>query len=267
MKHSFTSETLLEETLDSALRRVKTRRELIDALGSETRALREYASNVLLIVAQQEPALLLDFGADIADALNRPESLTRYNTIETIGLLAQLQPKLVTSTFEALEDCLYDEDSGTVRLYAFRVLAAYGATGTARASKVWPSLSTALRCYHGDAEFIPMLNELIAMLGGKVDQNVKDSATRLFAFDADNAKGTLQRKAQTVTTFAPEVIEEIREEVRRKAAEAEARKLAEAEAAAELARAEAEAEAEAEAAAGSDDTGDDEEEGEEDVRS
>ena len=233
MKYSFTPETPLAETVDSALRRVKTRRELADALGNESRAIREYAAQVLVEVAQADISLLQDFEDDIIDALDRPESLTRYSMVEVIGALAQLNPKIVLKAYEPLEDCLYDEDSGTVRLYAFRVFAAYGATRTARSQKVWPDLSMALRCFHGDPEFIPMMNELIMMLNGKADQKVKDSAAELFFFDIENARGLLKRKAETIATFAPETVERIRVETQRKADEAEARKAAEAAAAAE----------------------------------
>jgi len=235
MKYSFTTETPLEETVDSACRRVKTRRELADALGNQARSIREYAARVMVEVAHSDIALLKDFDADIIDALDRPESLTRYSMVEIIGDLARSNPKIVLTAYEPLEDCLYDEDSGTVRLYAFRVFAAYGATGSARSNKVWPDLSMALRCYHGDPEFIPMINELIAMLNGKADQKVKDAAAELFFFDTENARGLLKRKAEIIASFAPETVARIRAEAKRKADEAEARRAAEA-AAAEAAK-------------------------------
>jgi hypothetical protein len=237
MKYSFTIDTPSEEILDAALKRVKTRRELVDALGCDTRLLREYAACALCAVAQVDAKLLLDFEAEIIDALDRPESLTRYTIIEVIGALTREKPKIVLSAYEPLQDCLYDEDSGTVRLYTFRVLAAYGATGTARSQKVWPDLSMAIRCYHGDPEFIAMVNELIAMLSAKADISVKEAAAELFAFDADNARGTLKRKAQAVTAFAPQVIERLHREAKRKADAAQAAKEAEARAAARAAAA------------------------------
>jgi len=239
MKYSFTPETPLEETVDSACRRVKTRRELADALGNELRLQREYAARVFVEVAHCDAALLQEFSAEIIDALDRPESLTRYCMIEVIGILASQNPKLVLTAYEPLEDCLYDEDSGTVRLYAFRVFAAYGATGTARSSKVWPDLAMALRCFHGDPEFIPMVNELITMLSGKADQKVKDAAAELFYFDLENARGLLRRKAEAIAEFAPDTITRLRAETQRKVDEAEARKAAEA-AAAEAAKADSE---------------------------
>ncbi|MCL2680055.1 MAG: hypothetical protein FWF11_01055 [Coriobacteriia bacterium] len=247
MKHSFTHETPIEETLAAAQRKVTTRRELANALGHETRGMREYAAQVKVELARIEADLLHDFTDDIIDALNRPESLTRYSMLEIIAALMNSNPRIVPDSYELLQDCLYDEDSGTVRLYAFRVLARYGATGPARSLKVWPDLSMALRCFHGDSEFLAMLNELINMLAGRADQQVKDAAVELFAFDAENARGMLRRKAETIATYAPDVLERIKAEARAQ----------EAEAAAVLARKEAE-----QAAAADADSDDDEEEDE-----
>ncbi|MDR1775652.1 MAG: hypothetical protein LBS17_04340 [Actinomycetes bacterium] len=235
MQYHFTVDTPIEESVDGAIRRVKDRREYADALGASSRRIREYASCVILELARRDASLVSDFADAIADALDRPETQTRYNMLEAIRLLCPVQAKVVDGAYDAIEDCLYDEDSATVRLYAFQVFTCYGATTAARSKRVWPTIAAALRCYHGDAEFIPMVNELLAMLEGKVDQSVKEGATELFAFDAENGKGLLARKAQAVIAYAPEVIERLKREAalaEAQKAEAAARKAAEADAAA-----------------------------------
>ena len=223
-KQNFNTETPIEEAVATASQCTATRKELADALGHESRFVREYTSQVLVELARNDANFLQEHANDIIDALNRPESLTRYSMIEIIGELAQTQPKLVTSAYELLQDCLYDEDSGTVRLYAFRVLARYGASAPARSVKVWPDLSMALRCFHGDSEFMSMMSELIAMLGGRCDQSVKEAAVELFAFDAEHARGDLRKKAEAIAAFAPEVLARINSEKEEKAAAASAAK-------------------------------------------
>ncbi|MCL2403401.1 MAG: hypothetical protein FWC86_04135, partial [Coriobacteriia bacterium] len=224
MEQSFTLENPIEETVQTASECAKTRKELAESLGHQSRAMREYTAQVLTELMRADVALLQDHADDIVDALNRPESLTRYSMIEIIGELANLDSKIVTDAYEPLQDSLYDEDSGTVRLYAFRVLARYGATGPARSVKVWPDLSMALRSFHGDPEFMAMMNELIAMLAGRADTAVKESAVELFAFDAEHARGDLRKKAETIATFAPEVLERINKENEDKAEAASAAK-------------------------------------------
>jgi hypothetical protein len=208
--------TPIGDLVQSALDSKKVRKDLVDALGHQSRALREYASQALIDLARADIGLLQEYSAELIDALSRPESLTRYSMIEILGDLAKSEPKIVLGAYEPLQECLYDEDSGTVRLYAFRVLARYGATGPARSLKVWPDLSMALRSFHGDPEFMTMMSELIAMLGGRSDASVKEAAVRLFAFDAEHAKGELRKKAEQIASFAPEVLASINEENEKK---------------------------------------------------
>ncbi|MDR1412534.1 MAG: hypothetical protein LBJ07_01230 [Actinomycetes bacterium] len=253
MKYSFTEETLVEEGVTRALRNQKVRHELADALGCDRRALREHAAKVFVEVSQRDAKVLQPFETEIIDALDRPESLTRYSMLDVLTEICRIDARVVTnSAFEVIEDCLYDEDSGTVRLSDFRLFCVFGATTPTRSLKVWEDLSMAIRCYHGDAEFIPMLNELLLYLNGKVDHKVHEQATELFAFDAENAKGVLKRKAEAIVAFAPEVIERLKAEAaaREREKAEEARKTAEV-----AARAAAEADEAADAAEeGADDT-------------
>jgi len=224
MKQSFCTDTPIEDTIKAASSCVDMRKELAEALGHKSRSVREYASQAMVELARDDAQQIQDFAGDIVDALNRPESLTRYSMIEVIGELADAQPKLVMDAHEALQDCLYDEDSGTVRLYAFRILARYGATGSARSIKVWPDLSMALRCFHGDSEFMAMMNETIKMLDGRADISVKEAAVELFAFDAEHARGEMRKKAEAISEFAPEVLARINRENEEKAKAASAAK-------------------------------------------
>lgn len=204
MKYSFSQETPVDESVELASRRVKVRRELIDALGGDVRGMREYSSDVILAIARTKPELLVEFEVEIIDALHRPEPMTRYNTLMVIHELTALDAKIVDKAFGPIEDCLYDEDSGAVRFNAFRALALYGGTTPIRSEKVWPYLSDAVRCFHGDSEFIPMLNDLIAMLEAKASDNVKIEAGNLFFFDSTNGRGQLKRKSAQVVALSPE---------------------------------------------------------------
>jgi len=220
MKYSFTLETDKAEVIDGALRRVKTRRELADALGAPSRALREYASDVLQQVARENCDLLIDSSEEIIDALDRPESFTRYNILVVLDRFVPHHAQIVAKALYQLEDCLYDEDSKTVRLEAFEVLCHFGATTEARSKTVWGYLGEALRCYHGDPEYMSMLNCLTDMLqNGKVSDSVKEGVVRLFIFDAEQGKGMLQRRAQQIIALAPGLQEKIKAEQAQEAAE------------------------------------------------
>ncbi|MCL2655389.1 MAG: hypothetical protein FWD65_06820 [Coriobacteriia bacterium] len=211
MKYSFTIETDKEEVIDGAMRRVKTRRELADALGAPTRSLREYASDVLQEVAQRDCNLLVDSSAEIIDALDRPESFTRYNILLVLDCFVAHHGPVVAKALYQLDDCLYDEESKIVRQEAFEVLCHFGATTETRSKTVWDYLSGALRCYHGDPEYMTMLNCLCDMLNsGKVADSVREDVVRLFLFDAEQGKGLLQKRAQQIVALAPEMLEKVK---------------------------------------------------------
>lgn len=209
MKYSFTPDSAINETYDDAVRHVKTRRELADALSCNTRALREFASRIFVEIASEKPELLVEFEADIIDSLHRPEPMTRYNALAMLLALLENDSKIVDRVrqsgddIDPLEDCLFDEESGQVRMGAFKILSRYGGTTATRSEKVWPLLSEAVRCYHGDSEFVPMLNELINMLGAKAAPTVRQEAGDLFCFDAENGHGLLQKKAAAIAALAP----------------------------------------------------------------
>ncbi|MBK5211295.1 MAG: hypothetical protein JJE36_03130 [Coriobacteriia bacterium] len=204
MKYSFTPETPEDECAENALRRIKIRRELVEALGCDSRVLRQYATTVLLTVAEAKPELLVEFQDELLDALNRPEPMTRYQILRIISALISQDAHIVEKGYEDIEACLYDEESPNVRGSAFRLLAHYGATTQKRSERVWPSLSDALRCWHRDTVFMEMLADLITLLEGKCSDRVRDEAATLFEFDIESTDNLLRRKARYIVSLRPE---------------------------------------------------------------
>lgn len=203
MKYSFTTETPLEQTIDASLRRVKIRRELADALGCESRSMRQYASCALLGVAEQNFEDVLEFAPEVFDALNRPEPMTRYQALRIINIFINHVPRCIDKVFEDIEACLYDEESPNVRGSAFKVLAHYGSTTAKRSEKVWPSLSDAIRCWHRDVVFMDMVNDVITLLEGKCSPRVLVEAADLFEFDVESNDVALKKKAKYIVSLKP----------------------------------------------------------------
>ena len=204
MKYSFTTETPMEKTIDAALRRVKIRRELAEALSCESRAMRQYASCALLGVAEQNYEDVVEFAPEVFDALNRPEPMTRFQALRIINLFINHDARLIDKAFEDIETCLYDEESPNVRGSAFKVLAHYGSTTPKRSEKVWPSLSDAIRCWHRDVVFMDMVGDLITLLEGKCSPRVRMEASELFEFDVNSNDLALKKKAQYIVSLKPE---------------------------------------------------------------
>ncbi len=177
--------------------------QVIAALAGDDRRSRQFASSVVHDIALHQPALLKPYSEDLADALHRPESQTRWEVLGAFEKLVAVDARTVDKALAGAETALHDEESGVVRLAAFRLLTAYGATTARRSERVWPLVAEAVRCYHGDAEFHSMLSGLYRMVSGEASDEVKMAAAELMRFDAENGKGLLKRRASRIVECAP----------------------------------------------------------------
>lgn len=177
--------------------------DVVDALAGEDRRYRQFAASVVHDVAIHEPAKLKGFAEQLADALHRPESQTRWEVLGVFDKLVAVDARCVDKALDGAETALHDEESGVVRLAAFRLLTSYGATTGRRSERVWPLIAEAVRCYHGDAEFPAMLSGLYRMVAGQAADEVKLAAAELMRFDAETGKGLLKRRASRIVECAP----------------------------------------------------------------
>ena len=172
--------------------------EVVTRLAEGARRERQVAAAALFQVAKEKPEVLVDHIDEIVDALNRPEAQTRWECLEALTILVDYDARTCGKAVPEAEAALFDEESGPVRLAAMRFLCKYGATTANRSEKVWPLIDEGIQCYHGDLEFNDMLTAVIDFSKGKLADEVKASLVDRMSFDADNAKGALQRRAQQV---------------------------------------------------------------------
>lgn len=200
---SFTADDDKDALTERAIGDADVLAEIVSTLAGDDRRTRQYAASVVHEVALREPAMLKVHAEELADALHRPESQTRWEVLGVFDKLVAVDARCVDKALGGAETALHDEESGTVRLAAFRVLTSYGATTAKRSERVWPLIAEAVRCYHGDPEFPAMLSGLYRMVSGDASDEVKLSAAELMAFDAENGKGLLKRRASRIVECAP----------------------------------------------------------------
>lgn len=176
---------------------------LVQGLADEQRSQRILAARALHALAIKEPAALKPYGAELADALDRPEAQTRWETLGALEKVVAADARVVDKSIQGAVTALHDAESGVVRLAAFRLLAAYGATTPTRSEKVWPYIDEAIRVYHGDPEFPAMLIGVIRLVGGSASDEVKIAAAERMEFDAEHGKGLLARRAKKIVACAP----------------------------------------------------------------
>ena len=190
-------------TAEEARTDPKLLKSVVDALSGEGRRSRQVAASVVHEIATAEPALLKPYAPELADALHRPESQTRWEVLGAFEMLVPVDARLVDKALGGAETALHDEESGVVRLAAFRLLCTYGATTAHRSDRVWPRIDDAIRCYHGDPEFPQMLQSVFKMVSGNASDAVKLAAAERMAFDAENGKGLLKRRSASIVQCAP----------------------------------------------------------------
>lgn len=165
----------------------------IDDLACASRRKRQVAAHVVALLAERQMELLDGYVPQLLDALARPEAQTRWEVLDALVHLVPAHAKQIGAAYDAAEEALFDEDSAILRLSAFRLLAAWGATERRRSEKVWPILDEAIQCYHGDLEYRDMLGCLYGFATGKIDGHVAGELAGRLHFDAENGKGAYLR--------------------------------------------------------------------------
>ncbi len=194
---SNTSEDV-QALLDEAMSDKKKIKPIAEMLSCSKRVERQHAAAALHALAQADPKPVAPYLDDLVDALSRPEAQTRWEALETITLMVDVDSKGAAKALDEAESALFDEESGPVRLAAMRYLCKLGSTTPARCDKVWPLIDEGIQCYHGDLEFSDMLVALYDFAGGKLSPEVKQALRDRLEFDATNGKGSMQRRAQQI---------------------------------------------------------------------
>ena len=162
---------------------------LVEELEGQTRRKRQFAAHVVCLLAERDPQLLAEFVPQLVDALYRPEAQTRWELLDALTLVVPLGAEGLGEAVDGAEAALFDEDSATLRLSAFRFLTTWGATGAEASREVWPVIDEAVQCYHGDLEYRDMLGCLLSFAGGDIDAQVAEGLAARIRFDAENGKG------------------------------------------------------------------------------
>ena len=183
---------------NEALKSDKQLEKLIQTIESGQRRDRQHAAAAINIISKTDADVLGKHIDTLIDGLNRPEAQTRWELLEAMATLVDIDEDACGKAIPEAEAALFDEESGSVRLGAMRFLCKLGATSEERSEQTWPLIDEAIQCYHGDLEFNDMLNALIDFSKGSLSDDVKAALKDRMSFDAANAKGTLKRRAQTI---------------------------------------------------------------------
>jgi hypothetical protein len=192
-----------EEFAEKAASDAKALASVMDALSGSNRRNRQAAALVVAALASRKPVVLRPYADALADALERPESQTRWEILGALEKLVNEDARMIDRALGGITTALHDSESGVVRLAAFRVLSAYGSTTARRSERVWPLIDEAIRVYHGDPEFPAMLSGVVRMVSGGAADSVKAAAGERMEFDAEHTKGLVGKRAKRIVECSP----------------------------------------------------------------
>lgn len=165
---------------------------LIEQLKGSQRRLRQEAAHEVFLRTKEDPQALAPFIKDLVSALAAPEAHTRWEILDALTLLLDVDTRTAAGAFNAAEHALFDDLSSAVRLSAFLYLCRLANVSTKRSESVWPLLDEAIQCYHGDPEYRDMLSALLRMAQGTLSKNVKQALVERVQFDSENATGYIK---------------------------------------------------------------------------
>ena len=174
----------------------------IELLACARRRSRQDAAHGLAETARVEPDLVRPHIDELVDALYRPEAQTRWESLDALAHIAPYAPEAVAEAFTSAEDCLFEEESGLVRLNAFLYFVSLGMCGPEWSSKAWPLMDEAIQCMHGDEEYPEMLQALVEFVQADIDPAVRQAIIDRLAFDAQSGKGEASMLARKVIQAA-----------------------------------------------------------------
>ncbi len=171
---------------------------VVEMLSGSSRRDRQNAAAILNFLAKGHIDIVLPYSNAIIDSLNRPEAQTRWECLDILSAMVEVDSRTCDKAFHGAEAALFDEESGSLRLAAMRFICKLGATTNNRAERAWPLIDEAIQCYHGDFEFQDMLLAVLSYSRGKVTDQIRSELKERMAFDAENAKGVLKRRSQQI---------------------------------------------------------------------
>lgn len=172
--------------------------EMVSRLSVSSRRDRQNASSVLSLIASRNPQALVEYVDSFVDALNRPEAQTRWECLDALTYLNEVDSSVFEKAMPGAESALFDEGPGSLHLSAIRFLCKAGSTSSERSMKAWPLIDEAIQCYHGDFEFQDMLNAVAVFAEGDIDDEVKTELKNRLSFDANNGKGILKKRSRQI---------------------------------------------------------------------
>ncbi len=123
--------------------------DIANGLESKDANLAGDCAEVMTMVAEQHPDLVIPYGGQLAGLLSHKKTRVRWEAMHALDHMAHLAPELIESLLPRLEEIIRDDESVIVRDHAVDALSGYASTGPAAAARAYPLLKIALSAWDG----------------------------------------------------------------------------------------------------------------------
>ena len=175
-----------------------TSEELVKVMAGPSRISRKNAAKYLLGYVKEDPKAHKEYIPDFIDALSRPEAQTRWQALDCLTYLVDIDPKSCKDAVEQVEEALFDDRSGLVRESAVRFLCHYGATSKVRSKEVWPLIKEALQQNHGELDFDKILGYINFYAAGKINDDIKKELRAVVKDIANSVSGPTKKRLDII---------------------------------------------------------------------
>lgn len=123
--------------------------EIADGLGSEDERLAGDCAEVMTLVAETRPELVVPYAERLVPVLDHRYTRARWEATHTLALLAIHTPEIIQGLLPKVAQMIQEDESIIVRDHAVKMVANYAAMGPAEAEESYPILVDALAAWGG----------------------------------------------------------------------------------------------------------------------
>lgn len=123
--------------------------EIIEAIPQAEPALLGDCVEVLTMISEQQPQLVVPYADQIIPLLSHKKTRVRWEAMHCLAYLASFIPQRMSGLLPQLEEHIREDDSTIVRDYVVTALGNYGSTSQEAAQQVFPLLKMAVNVRDG----------------------------------------------------------------------------------------------------------------------
>ncbi len=123
--------------------------EIADGLVSDDHGIISDCAEVMTMVAEVHPELIIPFADGLVPLLDNPKTQARWESMHALALIASYEPDLIKPSLGTIEKLIETDWSAIVVDWGIKAVGNYASTGKKAARAAWPILKKGLDAREG----------------------------------------------------------------------------------------------------------------------